>query len=104
MWARACSYDFRAMKGMENFARSRLFMKALLAPLLAPGTLVVLQTACRNHRRPRWPLNLQILQMTDDGWISSMASAGARQACWLSSLGLLLVKLKGVGAWHPTWL
>lgn len=51
-WARAYSYDFRAMKGMENFARSRLFAKALLAPLLAPGTLVMLQNVCRNHRQP----------------------------------------------------
>lgn len=33
-WARACSYDFRAEKGMENFTCLCLFVKVLLAPLL----------------------------------------------------------------------
>lgn len=96
MWARAYSYDFRAMKAMENFACSRPFVKALLAPLLAPGGA---PSCCRmnvkiTHSPHRLP-NLQILQMTDDGWISSMVSAGARQPCWLSSLCRMLVKFSG---------
>lgn len=81
---------------MENFAHSHLFVKGLLAPLLAPeGGLVVLQDECENTRSPHWLPNLHILQMTDDGWISSMVSAGARQPCWLSSLCRMLVKLRG---------
>lgn len=56
MWARACTYGFRAVKGMENFTHSRLPVEALLAPLLAPGqgggVLVMLQDECEQHTQP----------------------------------------------------
>lgn len=49
MWARACLQDLGAMKGMENFAHSHLFSKALLAPL---SGLVVLQNERETHAQP----------------------------------------------------
>ena len=97
MWARACLYDFRAMKAVENFACSRLFTKALLAPLQAPvgGGPSCHRMNVKITRSPHRLPNLQILQMTDDAWISSMVSAGARRPRWLSSLRRMLVKFSG---------
>lgn len=82
-WARAHSYDSRAMKGMENSARSRPFAKALPATLLAPADPRWLQDACGNHRAS--PAS-ESPDATGDRWrldfvhgLSSLSDAGEMQ-------------------------
>ena len=99
--ARAHSYSFRAVKGMENFARSRLFEKApppALPPLWrrrglqGPWSCSSVSVDLPGHC-PR----LLTSTYCDDRWVSSVVSAGARQACWLSSLCRRLVTFRAGG-------
>lgn len=93
--ARACSYGFRAGGGTENFARARLFAKV---PSPAPGSRGPgPATAHMSTSRAPSPASSPP-DTAGEGGVSSVVSAGARQARRLSSPGRRLETFRAGGA------